>query len=170
MTLHFRRWLASCALAGILLLPACGPGVGGTGTGNGLDAGAIGLERFGAAPASVCVESFAPLLGCETVIGSDQPVLTDEHVFAGPCAVAAFRGDVVDLDILCEGLHFSGRWGIDGAGRSRYFGLAGTDPQLSMSEPATLEVVADGETLQLTLRAADSEILVGPLPVRPSGR
>ena len=164
-----RAAVAAGGLWLVLALAACGPGVGGTGTGNGGGPGALGLAQFGATAASVCDETLGPVLGCVAVVGSAAPVLVDERLFTGPCAVAAFQGDVVELDVLCEGLYFSGQWGVDGQDRRRYFGLVGTDPLLVPSEPATLEVtLGDAGSLQLTLRAAGGELLAGPLVLAPS--
>jgi hypothetical protein len=162
-----QRGLAAVAAAGLwLLLAACGPGVGGTGTGP--DPGALGLQQFGATPQAVCSEPFAGLLGCEAVPGSAEPVLQTEVLFVGPCGVAAFEGDGIELDVLCDGLYFAGRWGVDRGGRSRYFGLVGVDPMLADAAPATLEVLPSGTLLVLTLRDAAGAILAGPFVLQPS--
>lgn len=163
-----QRGLAAVGAAGLwLLLAACGPGVGGTGTGP--DPGALGLQQFGATPQPVCSEPFADLLGCAAVPGSAVPVLRSEVLFVGPCAVAAFEGDEVELDVLCDGLYFAGRWGVDGTGRGRYFGLVDADPMLAFAAPATLEIVPSGDLLVLTLRDAAGEVLAGPFALQPSG-
>lgn len=161
--------LWALSLVWVLSLSACGPGVGGTGTGNGLNAGAVGLAEFNATAAEVCVTPLAAVLGCESVGGSGTGTLTSQRLFTGTCAAASFDGDGVELDVLCDGLYFSGLWGVDNGGRAAYYGLAGDDPMLAVAEPATLEVVAQEGLLQLTLRAADGSVLAGPLVVSPTG-
>lgn len=151
------------------LLAACGPGVGGTGTGNGSpEPGAAGLGYFGATPQSACTAPFAPLLGCNAIgIGGD-PVLGVQRIFTSECAVATFEGDAVTFDALCTGWVFSGRWGVDGSGLARYYGLVGADPMLPPNLPATLEVQPQESGLLVVLRAADGELLAGPLVLRPA--
>jgi hypothetical protein len=171
VTVHLglRAAAAAGALWLLLALAACGPGVGGTGTGNGVAPGAVGLAQFGATPASVCAEPLGMVLGCVAVVGSGGSELPAPRLFTGPCAVAAFEGDEVELDVLCEGLYFGGQWGVDGQGRRRYFGLVGTDPLLQAPELATLELAdGGGGSLLLTLRAAGGDRLAGPLLLSPT--
>jgi hypothetical protein len=167
-----RRLRAAVGLAALLwalALAGCGPGVGGTGTGNGLSAGAVGLAEFNAMPSPVCASPLAAVLGCEAVVGSTVGALNSQRLFTGTCAVAAFEGDAVELDVLCDGLYFSGQWGVDSGGRAAYFGLVGEDPMLAVSEAASLEVVAQDGALAVTLRATNGAVLSGPLRVSPTG-
>jgi hypothetical protein len=160
--------LRAILLAGLLvLLSACGPGVGGTGTGSVPDPGTSGLQFFGATAQDVCLSPLAGTLGCVAVVGSDTPRLPAARHFATGCAVASFSGDAVVLDALCSGWFFSGRWGVGADGEARYHGLVGPDPVLPPSHPATLDVQASGADLVLTLRAADGQVLVGPLVLSP---
>lgn len=157
------------AVALALLLAACGPGVGGTGTGSVPEPGAAGLQFFGATPQNVCSAAFASILGCAAVTGGDTPVLTVERHFAAECAAASFVGDEVTLDALCAGWVFIGRWGLAADGAARFYGLVGADPALPPTVPATLEVQAQGSDLVLWLRAADGQVLAGPLQLSAVG-
>ncbi len=160
--------LRAAFVAGILaLLSACGPGVGGTGTGAAPDPGVSGLQFFGATPQNVCLGPLATALGCAAVVGAEPaPPLSPRH-FATGCAVASFSGDAVELDALCSGWFFSGRWGLAADGAGRYHGLVGPDPVQPPTHPATLEVQAQGADLLLTLHAADGQVLAGPLLLSP---
>ena len=159
----------SLTLVLAFLLAACGPGVGGTGTGNGSpEPGAAGLGYFGATPQSACAAPFASLLSCNAIGVGGAPVLDVQRVFTSECAVATFEGDAVTLDALCNGWVFSGRWGVDAVGQSRYYGLVGADPLLPPSMPAMLEVQAQESGLVVVLRAAEGELLAGPLVLQPA--
>jgi hypothetical protein len=161
------RLRAALAAALLMLLAACGPGVGGTGTGAAPDPGVSGLQYFGATPQNVCLGPLANALGCAAVGGSDPPTAQTPRHFATDCAVASFSGDAVELDALCSGWFFSGRWGLGADGGGRYHGLVGPDPLQPPTHPATLEVQVQGADLLLTLRAADGQVLVGPLLLSP---
>lgn len=158
-------WRAAGAALLAGLLAACGPGVGGTGTGNGAaPPGVAGLDYFGAQTANACLTAFGPLIGCTTTTGDPaQPLPTS---LAGECAAATFEGNDVVLDVVCLGWTFSGRWGLSADGKLRYFGLVGPDLLLPPTDPAALEVQVQGSSLVLWLHAADGRLLAGPLVVR----
>lgn len=159
------RAIAAALLAG--LLAACGPGVGGTGTGNGIvPAGVAGLGYFEAQPANVCLAPFGELIGCTASTVGGDPVPGAPVSLAGECAVATFDGNDVALDVLCLGWTFSGRWGLGADGSLRYYGLVGQDLLLPPTDPATVELEVQGSALVLWLRAADGHLLAGPLAVR----
>jgi hypothetical protein len=159
------RAIAAALLA--WLLAACGPGVGGTGTGNGaVPPGVAGLTIFDAQPADACLAPFGTLIGCTPGSIGGDPLPGAPTTLAGECAVATFDGNDVALDVLCLGWTFSGRWGLGGDGSLRYYGLVGQDLLLPPTEPATLEVQVQGSALVLWLRAANGQLLAGPLALR----
>ena len=152
-----------------LLAVACGPGVGGTGTGYGDAPGLAGLAWFDAQADSVCNGPVAGLLACSATTSGAVAVPTRELRMAGPCAAATFTGDDVVLDVICGGWVFAGRWGRDGAGVGRYSGLIGTDPRVAPTDPGTLEVQVDGERLVAWLRDSQGALVAGPLVLDPAG-
>lgn len=159
------------AAAAVLLLglcmTACGPGVGGTGTGNGsVPPGAAGLAYFGVQPANACATDFGGLIACAATT-TGGPVQSAPVTLAGECAVATFEGNDIVLDVVCLGWTFSGRWGVSIDGRQSYYGLLGQDLLLPPTEPAVLEVEVQGRTLVLWLRGADGRLLAGPLGLAP---
>jgi hypothetical protein len=162
-----RRNLGRTVTAALLawLLAACGPGVGGTGTGT-EPPGVAGLAYFDAQPADACLAPFGALIGCSAGTVGGHPLPGAPAALAGECAVATFVGSDVVLDVLCLGWTFSGRWGLGADGALRYFGLAGQDLLQVPTDPATLDVQPQGDALVLWLRAVDGRLLAGPLVVR----
>lgn len=152
-----------------LFVVACGPGVGGTGTGYGDAPGLAGLAWFDAQADSVCNGPVAGLLACSATTSGAVAVPTRELRMAGPCAAATLAGDDIVLDVICGGWVFAGRWGRDGAGVGRYYGLIGTDPLVAPTDPGTLEVQVDGERLVAWLRDAQGALVAGPLVLDPAG-
>lgn len=145
----------------------CGPGVGGTGTGEG-----TALEYFGAQRASVCSASFAGELRCPSriVIGPAKPNPADGSepvVWVDDPAAARMtvRIDVSDaaLDAQCEGVRFVGTWGETDEGIKRFFGqytLAGSDA----ARPGTLTVqTVEGGGLSYELGDAEERTVLGPV-------
>lgn len=160
-------WRMASALGLCAWLAACGPGVGGTGTGNGtVPPGVAGLDQFGAQAASACQAPFASLIGCTAATAGGDPVQPAPVSLAGECAAATFEDDDVVLDVLCLGWTFAGRWGVAPDGVPRYYGLVGQDLLLPPTAPAMLELQLQGDSLVLWLRAADGRLLAGPLAVR----
>ena len=158
---------AALALLLGLMLAACGPGVGGTGTGNSVETpGLVGLAYFEAQPAHACSAPFAAVIGCREVAGAEprQPL---PATLAGECGAATFEGNDVVLDVICQGWTFTGRWGATADGKRRYYGLLSRDLLLPPTEPAALEVQVQGTALVLWLRGADGQPLVGPLRLEP---
>ncbi len=159
-------WRAAAAVLACVWLAACGPGVGGTGTGNGaVPPGVAGLDFFSAQPANACQTPFGALIGCTATTAGD-PVQALPVSLAGECAAATFEGSDVVLDVVCLGWTFGGRWGLAADGSARYYGLVGYDLLLPPTDPAMLELQVQGETLVLWQRAPDGRLLAGPLAVR----
>ena len=155
-------WLAGC-------LAGCGPGVGGTGTGD----SAPLLQFFNAAIASVCSAPFAASLSCAGSIAvpgatpqpADQGTLVTRFVDQPNAAniTVTIEANSIVLDARCLGIHFSGDWGIAAASDARFFGSYARDPTAQRT-PGSLSVQATSKAdqLSLTLRDADGRILLGP--------
>lgn len=154
-------------------LAACGPGTGGTGTG---ETHSLYLGTFGASAGSVCASTFASALSCAdvpVVVGSPPPSATTagtlvvhftDHATGGEVNLT-IEGNAVHLDARCRGLRFEGDWGIAGVDDARFFGAYGTAAAPS-PVPATLAaeaLPAAGNALRVTLRQADGRVLLGPL-------
>jgi hypothetical protein len=152
-------------------LAGCGPGVGGSGTGENTQA----LADFGATAAPVCAASFAPNLKCAPAtpaspgsggVPTPSPDGTALAVFvdaSGQAQVSAVLQDNgIELEARCARLRFTGQWGINGAGETRYYGYA-LDETSGLRRLATLSVAPLPGGLQLRLQASDGQELLGPL-------
>ena len=150
------------------LLVACGPGVGGTGTGTSVAAGQAGLAYFGVIAQPVCLGPLSEAIGCRPGAAGGTPTPPTLRQFTSECAVATFEGDEMTLDLLCEGpvAYFQGRWGVGQDLVGRYYGLVGADALLPPSDPAFLEVQVDGAAVTVWLRGAAGQLLAGPLLLR----
>ena len=152
------------ALAMAAWLSACGPGVGGTGTGE-----TNGLAHFGATAASVCTAGVGAALGCVAGAGAapTNPVPSAAPVFladasANPRMQARVQDSAIDLTVACSGLRFRGQWGELEGLAPRFFGSVEPD---SAQVPATLQVQAAGAGtagVVVTLRDAAGTVLLGP--------
>ncbi len=165
--------LASALLAALLSLAGCGPGTGGTGTGEGLPA----LASFGAVSASLCNSPLAANLSCKSVGTPALPVSEVEGTQVVNYADTALGGNIsiaiqvnsIVLDSRCAGLHFSGDWGIAASNDARFFGsyTVGTS---TLAMPATLTLVAVGSgksaDMLVTVRTANGSIVVGPVTLQ----
>jgi hypothetical protein len=166
--LHTRAAAALLTTTLAALLAACGPGVGGTGTGEtGGNAAIPGLDAFGAAPAPVCGGVLAEVLSCApattgaVALPNPAPVQLADTI-DGRRVQVRLQGSTVELLAPCAGLLFSGNWGVIAGQAARYYGLAGPEGAL---RPATLEVQLVGSAVQLTLRDSDGRLLLGPVLV-----
>ncbi len=168
-----RSWMALTALA-LVVLQACGPGVGGSGTGQGLDA-------FGASAAPLCGSEIASALACPagtaapgasapaggngtgTVYFADTPPDTS----GGSRVSVTVQGDSIELDAPCAGLRFRGQWGLLAGQAARFYGLNGDG---ASAQPAQLRASLDSGGLLLTLLDANGNPLLGPVrvTVRPT--
>ena len=164
------RVLAALVLSATLA--ACGPGVGGTGTGQSV-AGDAGIAFFGAQTAPVCLASDAAVpaaIRCQG-LGTPTPVLAVPTVFVDGCHRLTLVNDVAMLASSCGGWAFEGLWGVAPAEGERYFGLAGPagGPGTPVLErPSTLTLGVTGTALTVWLRDADGRTLTGPLTLAPA--
>lgn len=169
---------------------ACGPGIGGTGTGS----PAASLPDFGATAANVCSAPFAAQIGCPapaTVTpgpvappspapspapspspGPSSPQARPAFfadVVTGRSLSAVFDGNQITLDARCEQLSFVGTWGVTAAGEARYFGSV-TNAATGSVQPATLRVdVVPGQSaaLQVLLQGRDAPLPLGATVLVP---
>lgn len=156
------------AVAVLLALAGCGPGVGGSGTGP-------DLASFGATAAPVCSAPFASALGCSMGMATPElPGATGAVQFVdlvnGSQVVATPRGGNIELDLRCPRLYFYGSWGTTAAGVSRYFGGYSSGGGLPLS-PAQLTAAPDAAApggLVVQLLDASGAALTAPLRLRPA--
>jgi hypothetical protein len=163
------------ALPLLAVLTACGPGIGGTGTGS----PEIDLSGFGAQALSVCSASFAARLACGPGTSAGAPVAspgptpaptpapavsagTGTVVFAdtatGREAVWVVEGNRATLSLRCAGQSFSGSWGIDARGNLRFFGTATGSTGVPVAAQLAVDATS-GTALQLRLLAANGSAL-----------
>lgn len=159
----------------LVLLPlwaavaGCGPGVGGTGTGEGFS-----LDFFGARAASVCTAAFAESLKCPSriVIGPSRVDLSAGSELVqwvdDPAAAridTRIEGSDIEFRALCEGVRFAGTWGTRPDGTSRFFGnyvLPGSETTL----PGIMEADTQTAALTLTLRDINGAVVLGPIALQ----
>lgn len=154
-------------------LAACGPGTGGTGSG---ETNSLELDVFGASASSVCASPLGSTLSCAGTpasSGGGGAAATTDGTLAvhftsganGGEVHVAIDGNTLRLEARCSGLRFVGDWGIAGSGEARFFGSFGSF-DTAATTPATLAVeIVPGhdDALQVTLRHADGRLLLGPL-------
>jgi hypothetical protein len=158
------RALSAAWACCLLLLSGCGPGVGGTGTGE----TGTALEAFGALPASVCSGELAPLMACASPAAGAAPapgaaaVLLADTV-DGRQVQLTLSGDTVELGAPCARVQFRGAWGAVAGQPGKYFGHADLGGTLAA---AALQAQPSGGDVTLTLRDATGRVLLGPVLVR----
>jgi len=160
-----REWFWLLPL--LLVVGGCGPGVGGTGTGD-----SYALDYFGAKRASVCSASFARELKCPSRVvigpskvdltaGSELVVWVDDSSAAQ--VVVRINVSDVDLSAQCGGVRFAGTWGETNEGRRRFFGYF-TAPGVEAATPGTLNVeTVEGGGLSYALSDAAGGTVFGPV-------
>jgi hypothetical protein len=131
-----RRAAAAAALCTLLLgLCACGPGVGGSGT---------GLEPDAAGPATLL------------------PVLSlHADAIDGRQVQALLELSRLRLDLACPRLQFIGLWNGQPGSVLLFDGSLDGDP----ARPAQAELVLSSDALVVTLRDGNGTLLLGPLPL-----
>lgn len=154
------RWrpaLAAAALTALVVLAACGPGVGGSGTGEDQNA----LPSFGASPAALCSGEFAALLACASA-GSGTGAVAFRGQAGGESVSLVLDGNGAELRVGCTLLRFRGLWGQLAGQPPRFYGYLDPD---GAPVVATLEARLEGSSIVLTLRDANGSAVIGPLPV-----
>jgi len=156
-------WVAAALLGLLGLLAACGPGLGGTGTGASSDA----LTSFGAEAVSVCQSDFADLLPCAGAGASPAPQGTPRRFAeAEPASRTLLELDAQDalLQLRCQRLQFSGTWGQVAGQSPRYYGRLHDG---MVDAPAMLFVARSATGLTVRLADAQAQPLTAELPLRP---
>ena len=162
------------ALALLAWLAACGPGVGGTGTG----VEPAGLGSFGATAAPLCGSSFASALKCPPAGGPATPASegTARVVFvdstSGGQVTVVFEANRLDLEARCQGLLFAGNWGIDAAGTLRFYGsvrTSGSTVDLPAYASVQLQTSGASAELSIVLQNLQGAVILGPVVLRPAG-
>ena len=166
------RWMAITAAAWLclqaLLLAACGPGVGGTGTG--LTSVADGLQAFGAQAVAACAPGNATSPACPAASGlgstGGNPAA---EVWLDAVSGARWRldvqGDTVTLERRCTQERFRGQWGSSPALGARYFGIFGAEAV--PGTPASLSLrTGESGSLVLELRGLDERLLLPSVTVQ----
>jgi hypothetical protein len=162
MRSELRAWLASAWVFGGLLVAGCGPGVGGTGTGD------AAFAAFGASAAPVCGGSVAATLACPSAppVAPVSPggTLPVQFVDAAGQLVLELNGNVAQLDASCQHLHFTGEFGTGTNGSQGFFGsyeISGNGPDVLAALSTTPAV--GGGALTIELHDVDGQVLVGPV-------
>jgi hypothetical protein len=147
-------------------LQACGPGVGGSGTGQGLDA-------FGANAASLCGSDIAPALACpsstaapgasaagNTDAGSGTVFFAD--TVDGRRVAVTVQGNSIELNAPCARISFRGQWGLLAGQAARFYG---TNGEGASAQPAQVRASLASGGLLLTVLDANGDLLLGPVLV-----
>ena len=165
-----------CLCVSALLLGGCGPGVGGTGTGDTMD----GLNVFGASAVSVCASDLAAVLACSSATGGGgggavaapapgtAPVYLADTIDGQRVAVSV-QGNAIEVNAPCARVQFRGQWGVIAGQAARFYGTTGQDASSTLT-PASLQAVVRGNGLELTLTDTQGRVLLGPVlvTVRPA--
>jgi hypothetical protein len=150
-------------------LSACGPGVGGTGTG--LSAAADGLQAFGAQAASACAPgaSASPACAATGVGAAAGSTTAAAWLDAAPGArlLMEVQGDDLSLEQRCTQQRFQGQWGSSPSLGLRYYGIFGPAGEAGQAASLTLSAPSapgapDAEALVVEVRALDGTLLLGP--------
>ncbi|XVJ68932.1 MAG: hypothetical protein HEQ39_04195 [Rhizobacter sp.] len=163
-----------CAfVCGLAVIAGCGPGTGGTGTGQSSSA----LDYFGATPANVCTSGPTSALACTEpsnpgAVGAviqPSPGNASERplIFAnGSGNINLFLEDNrATLIERCSNLKFDGNWGVTGNKDARFFGeyTTANDGTSVLATVTALATGADGKSLEVTLRDASGKATIGPV-------
>jgi hypothetical protein len=163
-----RRWRLTVLLAQVGLLAACGPGVGGTGTG--LSVAADALQAFGAQAISACLPGASSSPACTAASGLGSPTVQPPTVVWLDTAPGArvrldVQGDGAALEKRCTKERFIGQWATSPNLGARYYGIFGLEGASGVA--ASLSVrSAEPSTLTLELRGLDDNLLLPPLTVQ----
>lgn len=156
-----RACLAGPWMLAALVFAGCGPGLGGTGTGD------AALAAFGASAAPVCGGVVAAALTCPSapaVPPAAAGTLPVQFADAAGQVVLALYGNLARLDDSCLKLHFSGEFGMVTGGAQGFFGSYeidnnGADVLAALSTvPAT-----GGAALTIELKGVEGLTVVGPV-------
>ena len=159
-----RSCLVGAWTLGALLFAGCGPGLGGTGTGD------AALAAFGASAAPVCGGVVADALACPSAPAgppSSTGTLPVQFADAAGQVVLELSGNLAQLDDSCLKLHFSGEFGTAAGGAQGFFGSYEIDSN-GLDVIAALSVVpaSGGGALTTELHDVHGLAVVGPVLLR----
>lgn len=154
-------WAIGLALLMALIAAGCGPGLGGTGTGDSADA----LAAYGAREVPVCSAEFADLLGCTTASPGAGPQPASGARFFAEASPASrvlleIDGQEAQLRLRCLDRVFIGRFGQVGTATPAFYGQViegGSRAQL-----ASVQLERSGTGLSATLFDAAGRAIAGP--------
>jgi hypothetical protein len=160
-----RTWLASAWTLGMLLFSGCGPGVGGTGTGD------AALAAFSVSAASVCGGAIAAELACSQPPGPAGPAATGtlpvQFVDSAGQVTFEVNGNLAQLDASCLRLRFSGEFGMGTGSVEGFFGSYEVDGNgIDVLAALSAVPVVGGGALTIELRDVDGHVAVGPVLLR----
>jgi hypothetical protein len=160
------------ALALSAWLAACGPGSGGTGTGETGAAFAV----FGATAASLCDSRLPDALPCVggvlSVASSSGAPASSAAYFSDPVQggklTATIEGNSAELVDRCRALRFVGDWGITAGNDGRFFGSLTQGNGTTLIASMSVSAATGGNTTDITvvLRDAAGGVLLGPLTLQ----
>ncbi len=158
-------WRTGLTLGLALLLSACGPGVGGTGTGQQHSA-----ADFGATTAALCTSSLADSLSCPPPVDGARPAVGSQALLLADGtpprrATGRVDGNIVELNLFCEGWTFIGEWGVGTRTPDGRFYGTGRGPGGSV-QPAILALQATAGGFLATLQDANGQALVPPVALQ----
>ena len=160
------------ALALTTWLAACGPGSGGTGTG---ETGAA-FVLFSATSASLCdtkLPDALPCVGGVLSITSTPDILASSvahfsNVAQGGTLTLTIQGNSVELVERCRKLRFTGDWGITADGDARFFGSYTLDSMAPVIASVSLLPMpsANANELSVVVRDAAGRVVLGPVSLQ----
>lgn len=156
------RWLfRGLLIAGLLgLLAACGPGIGGTGTGSDMEPTGNAAAPH---PLALCDSELAPLLRCTsgaTAAGSLLLWWADGSTTRD--ALLRLEGNAVDFEAVCSEWLFSGIWASVGGQPARFHGTVRSATGGVAPQAGTLTAQRQDAALVVQLFDASGRSLAGP--------
>jgi len=145
-------WAVLAVLAWVAL-QACGPGVGGSGTGQGMDA-------FGASAVQLCSSDIAPALACPAATASPAA-----SAVPGSGGLVTVQGNSIELNAPCAGISFRGDWGQLAGQAARFYGFNGEGSSAQPAQVRASLASASVGGLLLTVLDANGHLLLGPVLV-----
>jgi hypothetical protein len=145
-----------------LVLAGCGPGVGGTGTGD------AAFAAFGASASPVCGGDVATVLVCPSTPAVPPPAsgtLQVQFADAAGQIVLELDGNLARLDDSCLKLRFRGEFGTVAGAAQGFFGSYELDNN-ALDALAALSTVPAGGALTIELTDLAGQKVVGPVLLR----
>lgn len=151
-------WRQALGLVLACALAACGPGVGGSGT------GAVDnpLLAFGATAKPVCSSTLAPQLASCGKGPAEQ--YADNPAQAR--VTARIEDSLIELQAHCAGLKFSGEWAAVGTQAPRFYGTVTSTSGTALASLTITPLGAEG--LRIELRDMLDVPLLDPLTLKPT--